>query len=55
VIEVRADVLREEDGPMLLHGLKEMHERQILLPHSAALQPDRGRLEQRYRAFVSAS
>jgi hypothetical protein len=47
--------LDEHDGPMLLHGLKAMHQQTILLPHSVALQPDRGRLEQRYRAFVSAS
>lgn len=53
-IHVRASVLLEEDGPMLLHGLKEMHERTILLPSQAALQPDRDRLEQRYRAFLEA-
>jgi putative restriction endonuclease len=50
-IEVRASVLLEEDGPMLLHGLKEMHEHQILLPSQVALQPDRERLAVRYQAF----
>ena len=53
-IEVRQSVLEEEDGPMLLHGLKEMHERQILLPSQLQLQPDRVRLAQRYRAFTAA-
>jgi putative restriction endonuclease len=50
-IEVRRSILEEHDGPMLLHGLKEMHERQILLPLQASLQPDRDRLTERYRAF----
>ena len=54
-IEVRQSVLQEEDGPMLLHGLKEMHERRILLPSQLSLQPDRDRLAQRYRAFREAS
>jgi putative restriction endonuclease len=53
-IEVRQSVLDEEDGPMLLHGLKEMHERQILLPSQLGLQPDRDRLAQRYRSFQVA-
>ncbi len=54
LIEVRQSVLLEEDGPMLLHGLKEMHERQILLPSQLQLRPDRYRLAQRYRAFAAA-
>ncbi|HET6380392.1 MAG TPA: HNH endonuclease [candidate division Zixibacteria bacterium] len=53
-IEVRQSVLDEEDGPMLLHGLKEMHERLILLPSNVSLQPDRDRLAQRYQAFRAA-
>lgn len=55
IIEVRKSVLDEEDGPMLLHGLKEMHERSIVVPREAALQPDRDRLAQRYQAFLSSS
>jgi len=54
LIEIRQSVLEEEDGPMLLHGLKEMHRQPILLPHSEALRPDRGRLEERYEAFLRA-
>jgi hypothetical protein len=49
VIEVRPSLLAEEDGPMLLHGLKEMHGREIYLPHHREHHPDRGRLERRYR------
>ena len=54
-IEVRQSVLLEEDGPMLLHGLKEMHERQILLPSQVSLRPDRHRLEERYAAIRAAT
>jgi hypothetical protein len=53
-IEARQSVLDEEDGPMLLHGLKEMHERPILLPSQVSLQPDRDRLTERYRSFMVA-
>ena len=55
LIEVRQSLLEEEDGPMLLHGLKEMHQRQIFLPSQLSLQPDRERLALRYREFASAS
>ncbi|HET7550234.1 MAG TPA: HNH endonuclease [Gemmatimonadaceae bacterium] len=51
VIEVRRSILDEEDGPMLLHGLKEMHERQIIVPREVSLQPDRDRLALRYAEF----
>lgn len=55
VIEVRRSILEEEDGPMLLHGLKGMHGSRIILPREGSLQPDRDRLEERYAAFVEAS
>ncbi len=32
VIQVRGDVLREEDGPILRHGLQELDGARILLP-----------------------
>src|SRR3989344_7576449 len=32
VIEVRPDILKESDGPMLLHGLKEMHQQRLIIP-----------------------
>jgi putative restriction endonuclease len=54
VIEVRQSVLDEEDGPMLLHGLKGMHQQQIVLPRSPSQRPDPDRLEQRYAAFKAA-
>lgn len=55
VIEVRRSILEEEDGPMLLHGLKGMHGTQIYVPREASLQPDHERLKERYAAFVKAS
>jgi putative restriction endonuclease len=54
IIEVRQSVLDEEDGPMLLHGLKGMHHQAIVLPNSEAQRPDRNRLEMRYEAFKQA-
>ena len=53
IIEVRQSILDEEDGPMLLHGLKEMHQRPIILPRDVTLQPDRDRLDERYAAFMA--
>lgn len=52
VIEVRRSILEEEDGPMLLHGLKGMHGTTIHVPREPSLQPDRDRLEERYAAFT---
>jgi putative restriction endonuclease len=54
IIEVRRSVLDEEDGPMLLHGLKGMHNQEIVLPRSPAQRPDPERLELRYSAFKAA-
>ena len=54
VIEVRKDVLDEEDGPVLLHALKGMHQQKILLPRSSELYPDPRRLEVRYQRFKKA-
>lgn len=50
-IEIRKDILDEEDGPMLLHGLKGLHSARIVLPNSPDRQPDRRLLERRYELF----
>jgi putative restriction endonuclease len=55
VVEVRGDVLAEIDGPMLRHGLQEMHGSAIFLPRSRYDQPDPSRLEERYEEFRSAA
>lgn len=54
VIEVRLDILEEHDGPMLLHGLKQLHRTQIYRPRSSANQPDPDLLAFRYSRFVNA-
>jgi putative restriction endonuclease len=51
-IEVRRDILAEQDGPMLKHGLQEIHDTRIHVPRSARLKPDPERLQQRYDEFV---
>lgn len=55
IVEVREDVLTEIDGPMLRHGLQEMHGSAIFLPRLRRDQPDRTRLEERYEQFRSAA
>jgi putative restriction endonuclease len=51
IIEVRRDVLEEEDGPMLIHGLKGLHNKSIVLPRSRQQHPDPARLETRFERF----
>lgn len=54
-VEVRPDIRKEVDGPMLRHGIQEMHGRQITLPRERSAHPHRERLETRYEAFRSAA
>lgn len=51
-ILVRDDILEEEDGPVLQHGLKELHKTKLILPHSKRHYPSREALEWRYSRFV---
>jgi putative restriction endonuclease len=51
---VRHDVLEEHDGPMLKHGLQEMHASKIILPGRAANRPNRDYLEERFAKFLAA-
>ncbi len=53
-IQVRKDILREEDGPMLIHGLKDLHNQAILLPSREIQWPDKHCLEWKYRQFLEA-
>lgn len=50
-IEVRGDVLREQDGPMLVHGLQQLHGQSIWVPRAPGLRPDRELLARRYQVF----
>lgn len=53
-VHIRADVLEEKDGPMLLHGLQEIHGTRIILPTSERLHPNRDYLEERFKRFQAA-
>jgi putative restriction endonuclease len=50
-VAVREDVLLEVDGPMLRHGLQEMHGARLHLPVKVADLPDREALAERWEAF----
>jgi putative restriction endonuclease len=53
-IEVRPDVLAEEDGPTLRFTLQGLHGAEIDLPRKRAAHPDRTLLEERYEHFRQA-
>jgi putative restriction endonuclease len=55
VIEVRASVLLESDGPMLVVGLQQINGQRIHLPRRLTDLPDRNRLERRYEQFRQAA
>ena len=46
-------LLDEIDGPMLRHGLQEMHGRTLILPIKRSELPDRDRLSVRFERFRS--
>jgi putative restriction endonuclease len=54
-IQIRDDVLREKDGPMLEHGLQGFQGAAITVPRRTALQPKREFLEERFAIFRKAS
>ncbi|MFI6388975.1 HNH endonuclease [Nonomuraea sp. NPDC050547] len=54
VIEVRSDILQEIDGPMLKHGLQEMHGLGLVLPRRRADRPKSELIEERYERFRAA-
>ena len=54
-VHVRDDVLEEFDGPMLQHGLKEMHGRRLILPKSQDDWPDPELLDERFEAFKEST
>jgi len=51
VIEVRLDLKKGTDGPMLLHGIQEMDGTRLQIPSRQILKPDRLRLQERYEEF----
>ena len=54
IIEIRSEILHETDGPMLQHGIKELHAQQIVIPRDKQSRPDPLLLEKRYDRFKEA-
>ncbi len=54
-VDVRFDVLQEEDGPMLQHGLQGFHGAVLTVPRAEPLRPNRDFLAERYELFRKAS
>jgi putative restriction endonuclease len=50
-VEIRQDILDASDGPMLLHGLKEMHRKRIIMPKETQWRPNVDLLRQRLKSF----
>src|SRR5699024_11344371 len=52
VIEIRQDLLEEVDGPMLRHGLQELHGHQLMsIPKRRLDRPKAELLEHKYEQF----
>jgi putative restriction endonuclease len=51
-VHVRIDILEEIDGPMLLHGIQEMDQKDLWVPRRDTDQPSTGRLEKRFALFL---
>jgi putative restriction endonuclease len=54
-IIVREDILYENDGPMLKHGIQELHNKTLLLPSNSRNWPDQERLEERFILFKNVA
>lgn len=53
-VHVRQDILEEVDGPMLKHGIQEMHGGRLrVVPSVRAARPREDFLEERYAAFLA--
>jgi putative restriction endonuclease len=55
IIRVRGDILEEEDGPVLLHGLQGLEKQKLLLPRSRGDWPSPEFLDWRYGRFLKAA
>ena len=51
-VSINREVLAEVDGPMLKHGLQEMHGRTLTLPARKVDRPDRELLAWRWERFT---
>jgi putative restriction endonuclease len=55
VVQVRASVLREEDGPMLRHGLQGLHNTRMRIPRASGDHPARELLARRWERFAASA
>lgn len=53
-VHIDEELLIEVDGPMLQHGLKEMHGTTITVPTPKTQQPDRDKLAARFELFLAS-
>lgn len=53
-VHIRADILEERDGPMLRHGLQELHGTKLSVPRQSNLQPNKDFLAERFARFRAA-
>lgn len=51
-VHIRQDVLEEIDGPMLRHGLQDMHNASLTAPRARDAKPRTEWLEERYAEFL---
>lgn len=54
-VAINRDLLEEVDGPMLRHGLQEMHGREISVPPRSGDMPSRDGLAERFAEFTDSS
>ncbi|MEU6560517.1 HNH endonuclease [Nocardia nova] len=54
IVHINTQLLQEVDGPMLKHGLQEMHEQRLVVPSSRGERPSRERLAERFDVFKAA-
>ncbi|WP_255767584.1 HNH endonuclease [Pseudarthrobacter sulfonivorans] len=54
VVQIRSELMREVDGPMLRHGLQEMHGKRIAVPSARAERPREDLLERAFERFRRA-
>jgi putative restriction endonuclease len=50
-VHIRGDLMSETDGPMLRHGLQDMHGTEIVVPQPRSNKPNRDSLAHRFELF----
>lgn len=54
ILDIREDILRERDGPMLRYGLQELNGQSLHVPKPGEFRPNRDFLDVRYHMFKKA-